>query len=174
MASPSLLRSAAAAVSTLAVATSAQAIDCAVSDINPFAQACAGFFDGNLLNNANIAQQTTALASLGFSWDGNFAAVEKIPSLLGSHTVNFASLLNGITYIGLHFGGGQGGPGNATAFYRFDAGTNLDTFTLAYNASSNAVLYSTMPAIPEPQTCALMLAGLGVMGFVARRRRPQI
>jgi len=28
-------------------------------------------------------------------------------------------------------------------------------------------------AIPEPQTCALMLAGLGVMGFVARRRRPR-
>lgn len=28
-----------------------------------------------------------------------------------------------------------------------------------------------VPAIPEPETYALMLAGLGVVGFVARRRR---
>jgi hypothetical protein len=27
--------------------------------------------------------------------------------------------------------------------------------------------------VPEPQTYALLLAGLGVIGFVARRRRPQ-
>jgi hypothetical protein len=30
---------------------------------------------------------------------------------------------------------------------------------------------STVTAVPEPETVALMLAGLGVVGFVARRRR---
>ena len=34
-------------------------------------------------------------------------------------------------------------------------------------------LTSTLAPVPEPQTYALLLAGLGVIGFVARRRRPQ-
>jgi hypothetical protein len=29
-----------------------------------------------------------------------------------------------------------------------------------------------VPGVPEPETYALMLAGLGVLGFVARRRKP--
>jgi hypothetical protein len=33
------------------------------------------------------------------------------------------------------------------------------------------LLSTTIPAVPEPETYAMMLAGLGLMGFVARRRR---
>ena len=32
---------------------------------------------------------------------------------------------------------------------------------------------TTMAPIPEPETYAMMLAGLGLMGFVARRRKQQ-
>jgi hypothetical protein len=41
----------------------------------------------------------------------------------------------------------------------------------AFTFSSNGILnYSTAP-VPEPETYGMLLAGLGVIGFVARRRR---
>lgn len=40
--------------------------------------------------------------------------------------------------------------------------------------SANAAVGTITPAIPEPETWALMLAGLGALGWVARRRSQQI
>ena len=142
---------------------------CSVNDITPAAQACTGFFEGNLINDAHIAEQTAALASLGLVWDGTI--IQKLEGLAGNHTIDFSALLTGISYIGLHFGNGTGGPGNGTAFYRIDAGAGLDTFLLNYNASSDAALYSTVPGVPEPGTWAMMLLGFGAAGFVLRRRK---
>lgn len=137
------------------------------------ATACSGFYAGNLLSNspANITAQTSALAALGFAWDGNFNAAEKLGALASSLTVDFPTLLNGVSYIGIHFGNGVGGPGNATAFYKINA-NNLDVINLAYNASSDAVLYSTesRSAVPEPVTWAMMIVGLGLAGTTMRRR----
>jgi hypothetical protein len=60
---------------------------------------------------------------------------------------------------------------------------NGATTTMALEASIGAfdggpesfLIYNlggTINPIPEPETYALMLAGLGAMGFVARRRKP--
>jgi hypothetical protein len=35
-----------------------------------------------------------------------------------------------------------------------------------------AVMLSPMAPVPEPETYGMMLAGLGVLGFLARRRKP--
>jgi len=52
-----------------------------------------------------------------------------------------------------------------------------DSVSLAYqlgtiaNGQTVSIGYSYIFAVPEPETYALMLAGLGAVGFVARRRR---
>lgn len=176
----------AGAMLTLVVSGSANAAPkgkpievCATTDIGITAIACSGFYEGNLLSNSskNILAQKAGLSAIGFNWDGNFSTIEKIASLEGSHTADFATILNGISYVGFHFGGGQGGPGNATAFYKLDAGVNLDTLHLNYNASSGAVLYSTGAApiptdstVPEPAAWMLLIAGFGLVGASMRRR----
>jgi hypothetical protein len=169
---------AAAAFAAVLFAGSAQAAVavCSDADISPGALSCVGFFSGNLLSNSpsNITAQTNALASLGLTWDQNFNGDEKLSPLNGTHTLDFSTLLTGISYIGIHFGNGTGGPGNGTAFYKLDAGAGLDTITLAYNASSDAVLYSTSPVrgVPEPASWAMMIVGfLGVGGTLRRARR---
>ena len=175
---------------------------CAATDISSTAAptvttfssfTCLGFYAGNLLNNSHQSEQVTALNALqpGFfsgpvsSFDtGAYTKLGSPIGLNGLKTIDFTQLLNGITLIGVHYGSGTGSPsdvaGNkksdksdSTAFYRFDAGTNLDKFYLTYGASSDVVLYKTVtpPAVPEPATWALMLAGFGSVGYAMRRRR---
>jgi len=162
----------AAAVAATPIASSASAavlMTCSTNDIKPTAQACVGFKAGNLLNNANLDAQTDALDLLGLTWTG--ATVEKLSGLSGAKTVNFTTQLKGISYIGVHYGNGQGGPGNGTAFYRIDAGAGLSSITLNYSASSNLVVFATNTGapVPEPATWAMMVLGFGLAGYAVRR-----
>jgi hypothetical protein len=153
---------------------------CSFSDLTGVSvDACAGFVAGNLLkgNTGDTVSPEIAgiLAGLGMANASSATYIEKLPNLGGSTTVNFDTALSGVTIVGLHLGHslpGTPGDSNATALYRFDAGANLDLFGIdpKFNSSSGVALFTTSP-VPEPETYALLLAGLGALGFLARRRR---
>jgi PEP-CTERM motif len=146
---------------------------CQNTDLIPTALQCTGFYVGNLTaaGGPTVQDQIVALGLLGFTWNGT--QVEKLENLNGNQLIDFTTLLTGISYVSIHFGNGQGGPGNgnATAFYKLDGGAGLDTFRTTYRASSSAVLYGVSPAVPEPATWGMMLLGFGIIGGALRRRR---
>lgn len=161
---------------------------CAAGDISIAALQCSGFVAGNALSGsgAGLTAQTQGLSSIGFAWDGNFAAAVKFDGA-GSKVIDFGQALYGDTYFGIHFGAANGGTsvgGNGgTAFYKFYAGTTgITSIATIFNGSSGVVLYKTgtapLPpeepaAVPEPSSWAMMLFGFGVLGS-ALRRRPKV
>jgi PEP-CTERM motif len=61
--------------------------------------------------------------------------------------------------------------GAAAGTYAFVLGYNDSAGTATLGDWDDFVVGVNIAPIPEPETYALMLAGLGVMGFIARRRR---
>ncbi len=194
------------------MAPSAQALtvirQCAATDISATPalsnQSCAGFYDGNLLNQSNAGTVAGILNGLLGSSTYNpntfqFGSFQTISPLKGATMVDFtkapfSTKLYGMTLLGVHYGAGQGSPGNGmgplskgrntkatnvdtSAFYYFDAGkTGLDKLKLNWGASSNLTLFSTGApgGVPEPATWALMILGFGGIGSALRRGKAKV
>jgi len=142
-------------------------------------EACSGAWSGNNSNqSADVDAQI--LADWGLTVTGS---LDVTPSgkLGSSGTLSFAQ---------------QSGPfvialkaGNAFSLYEFDASTtpissiHFDTLGVGFfsggkhpvehfgQALSHADIYSVSSVVPEPASVALMLAGLGLLGFASSRRR---
>ncbi len=144
-----------------------------------YAGACEGpvagsFAAGGAPASLSLGGQVFDLAASTSSWNGWFAAT---PGAVRSGVLQFAQPLTGSFVIGL-------GATNNYALYLYDAGgsgiasISFDTQGLRQGNSGvpgpllqGAVLYLPQAApIPEPGAALLLLAGLGVVGFVARRR----
>ncbi|WP_374390169.1 PEPxxWA-CTERM sorting domain-containing protein [Sandaracinobacter sp.] len=144
----------------------------------PFSySSCAGGYEKNVLNNSTdgVDSQKAALQALGFDTSGfDFNSYFKIDGLGGADVTSPpAPLMKGITIFGIHFGNSSV-LGNATAFYKFDAGAGTTTIPFATKGSSGFVLYQTGDGgdvVPEPATWAMMIAGFGLVGSAMRRRR---
>jgi len=154
------------------------------------AQDCAGFYSGNLNATTNTAGNGvitwTDVNNLHlFTNPGNLLTGPLDSSYMVSvsskgTTITFNHTMIGETIIGIHSGGvdlvDSSKKGSGTAFYLFDAGTTGITSVSFNNIKgiSNATLLGTnLPAsaVPETETYAMMLAGIGMLGLVARRRK---
>jgi hypothetical protein len=165
----------------------APATVCGLLDVAPGAIACFGFLSGNALGGspADLAAQQSALGTLGLDLGLDAlksTAFATASNLKGATTIDFGNTLYGTSWFAVHFGNGEGGPGNGTAFYRIDAGSGLGSVTLNHAASSTATLFRTgsapapvfndapLGSVPEPASWAMMIGGLGAAGAMIRRR----
>ena len=98
------------------------------------------------------------------------------PDVATNGTLTFDQAISGWFVIGLK-------AGNNHSYYLFHALSPITSLTFDSTAGvavnrngipqdlSHANLYAVAPAIPEPETYALMMAGLAAVGFLSRRRK---
>ncbi len=119
--------------------------------------------DGDLTLGAAGALDL-ALGS-GFGLQLDIAGHASFAGLLGVSFLDGFVFSGPATYSLAHFGGGSNGTFSGYAFDGLAAG-----YFAGVSFTSDSMMLN-IAAVPEPETWALLLSGIGVVGWTARRRR---
>ncbi|MGX9717271.1 PEP-CTERM sorting domain-containing protein [Janthinobacterium lividum] len=109
------------------------------------------------LVSSKFGLPSSGAGSLVFAAQGDLAS-----SKSGSFTVN-----SSFDYLAVHYGRGE-------LLFHWDTPLAANTvFSIANlpRGLSNFRAYNSVSAVPEPATYGMLMLGLGLVGFVARRRR---
>lgn len=165
-----------------ALASPALAEDCNNTTFSALAAtSCLGSFSGNINGSQSELDflQTsfgTEFTFLGKSDDALSGPFTSNPEVSQNGTLTFDAPMTGTFVIGLK-------AARNYSYYLFNAGAPVasltfdDTAGVAVNNQgvpqdlSHANLYAAVTAVPEPETYALFLAGLGFVTFIAKRRK---
>ena len=172
----------AVAIAGLAFATTAAAENCSNTTFTALAStACAGSFGGNINGSASETSYLNTRFGGTFTYAGasdgpNNGPFTSNPQVPLNGTLTFDSPILGNFVIGLM-------AANNYSYYFFSAlsPTSFLIFSSTTGVATNgrdmpqdlshANLYVMTRPVPEPETYALMMAGLAALGFVSRRRR---
>ncbi len=148
------------------------------------------FTDGSLYTASVPAVTAQPIGSVGAFWSvGKTPTTQNGPGVVdfgagaqyvgflwGSvDTYNSVSIYSGATLLGTYNGASVATPTNGTQFAYFNAfGTSSQKITsMVFNSPLQNAFETdnfAVSAVPETETYAMLLAGLGLMGTIARRR----
>jgi hypothetical protein len=156
-------------------------------------------FDGSFGNSDQLGvwgrngayQADTGNASVFINYGGNVITMRQADgATFDFASIDFADVRNTGESATFQFTFNYAAGGSASSQVTLDSLAGLETFTFNQSGLSsvswqniagnggfgqfdNVGIGAVAAPVPEPQTYALMLAGLGAVAWVARRRRPQ-
>jgi hypothetical protein len=156
------------------------AVDCSASLVtdnlanNPTFTDCAGAFTGN-----NKNQEGDVLATITDEFGLTIQSIFDVSGSAGTSGAFDLNAINGAFVLAVK-------AGNGFSLYAFSDGELIEWDTLGVgffngagravigNGLSHATVYTTTTTpVPEPETYALMMAGLAFVGWASRRRQRQ-